>query len=699
MWPADPARVQPMLASTGHVPLDSPDFVYEPKYDGIRAIVAIEPSATSGTPRTPPRVRCWSRLGNEKSRQFPDVVDALSTVFAGRRRPILLDGEIVALDRHGRPTSFLHLQGRISVRGLRHRTEIGPVAFVAFDVLFDGDHDLRGQPLVARRQALQKIFAAVDSSIVRIGEQEPGGGRALQARAHAEGWEGLVAKRADSRYVSGKRSTDWCKLKLVRHQTCVIGGWTDPRGTRARFGALLLGVFDDDGTLRHVGQVGSGFSGQALDRIWTLLQARRRASPPFVDVPAALEGAHWTTPNLVCEVKFTEWTLDGRLRHPTYVGLRDDVDPRGVRREPESGERQTAQAHRRTPTRRRHTTATAVDDGLRRAPDARDIASVLDQIEALQHGPGRGTLHLPGDERLDVTNLDKVFWPDLHLTKADLLRHYLRMASAILPALDGRPLVLKRYPDGVRGKPFYQHRAAESVPAGVPVEHVEASDGTRPHIIGGSLFALLYTAQLGAISQDPWFSRLGTLDAIDAVAIDLDPPDGMPFRRVLDVAIRVREELVRLGTDGVLKTSGSRGLHVFVPMPAGTPYEAGLLYAQIVATVVAGRHAREATVERSLVARGRRVYLDYLQNMRGKTLASVYSVRANDWAGVSMPITWDEADAGVDPRAFTMATAPARLAAVGDLWAGLRRARPADVRAVLQYAEPTTPSTRSRARP
>jgi len=688
-----------MLASTGHAPLDSPDFVYEPKYDGIRAIVAIEPSAASGTRRSSPRVRCWSRLGNEKSRQFPEVVAALGAAFAGLRRPVLIDGEIVALDPQGRPASFLHLQGRINVRGLRHRTEIGPVAFVAFDILFDGDHDLRGQPLVERRKTLHKLFAAITSDVVRISEQDAGNGRALQARAHAEGWEGLLAKRASSRYVSGKRSTDWCKLKLVRHQTCVIGGWTEPRGTRARFGALLLGVFDDSGRLHHVGQVGSGFDGRELERIWTLLQARHRAGPPFVDVPRELKDAHWVTPSLVCEVKFTEWTLDGRLRHPTYVGLRDDVAPRAVRREPGNGERVAAPSRRAPATASERRKAPPPADGAPRGVlQAGDIPSLLEQIEALQRGPGRGVLHLPGDERLDVTNLAKVFWPDLGLTKGDLLRHYLRMASVILPALEDRPLVLKRYPDGVRGRPFYQHRASEALPTGVRVEDVDASDGTRPHIIGGSLLALLYTAQLGAISQDPWFSRVGTLDTIDAVAIDLDPPDGLPFRAVLDVALRIREELVRLGTDGVLKTSGSRGLHVFVSMPAGTPYEAGLLYAQIVATVVAGRYPKDATVERSLAARGRRVYLDYLQNMRGKTLASVYSVRANDWAGVSMPITWDEADAGVDPRAFTMATAPARLAAAGDLWAGLRLAQPADVRAVLHYAEPTPPSTRPRAR-
>src|SRR5882672_398318 len=283
---------------------------------------------------------------------------------------------------------------------------------------------------------------------------------------------------------------------------------------------------------------------------------------------------------------------------------------------------------------------------------ANAVPSLLQQLDAIEDGSGGGVLQLPGGGRLQVSNLGKPFWPKMKLTKGDLFRHYVRVAPFILPVLADRPLVMKRYPNGVAAPPFYQHRAPDSVPTGVRIEKVTTGTETRPHLVGGSLMTLLYTAQLASISQDPWFSRVGSPGMIDHVAIDLDPPDGLPYARVLDVARWVREALASLKTPGFAKTSGAGGLHVYVPMPPSTPYAAGLLFAQIVATTVASKHPRLATIERSLKARGRRIYVDYMQNALGKTLASAYSARANDFAGVSTPITWDEVDDGVSPRDF-----------------------------------------------
>ncbi len=300
---------------------------------------------------------------------------------------------------------------------------------------------------------------------------------------------------------------------------------------------------------------------------------------------------------------------------------------------------------------------------------------------------GNGTLQLPSGDRLEVSNLGKVFWPKLKLTKGDLFRHYARVAPYLLPALADRPLVMKRYPNGVSGKPFYQHRAPDKIPAGVRVEQVQTGTEQRAHLVGGSLLTLLYTTQLASISQDPWFSRVNTTDMIDHIAIDLDPPDDLPFRRVLDVALWVRDELDALKAPGFVKTSGSGGVHIYVPMPPETPYGAGLLFAQIVATLVARKHPKAATVERSLKARGRRVYVDFMQNGLGKTLASAYSARANDFAGVSTPLTWDEVEEGVKPQDFTIRNIADRLEAAGDLWAPLRKSKGADLRAVMKYAE------------
>jgi bifunctional non-homologous end joining protein LigD len=325
----------------------------------------------------------------------------------------------------------------------------------------------------------------------------------------------------------------------------------------------------------------------------------------------------------------------------------------------------------------------------------RDLkGSLLDQLDAIQGASGSGTLNLPGGDRLEVTNLQKMFWPKLKLTKGDLFRHYVRAAPYILPVLADRPLVMKRYPNGVGGKPFYQHRAPDKIPPGVRVEPVTTETETRPHLIGGSLVTLLYMVQLASISQDPWFSRVGSDATIDHIAIDLDPPDDLPFARVLDVARWVREELDALKARGFAKTSGSGGLHVYVPMPPGTPYDAGLIYAQIVATMVARKHPKLATVERSLAARGRRIYVDYMQNSRGKTLASAYSARANDFAGVSTPLTWDEMDQDISPKDFTIKNFADRIAAVGDLWAGLRKAKGTDLRGITTKDTKITKKTK-----
>ncbi len=316
---------------------------------------------------------------------------------------------------------------------------------------------------------------------------------------------------------------------------------------------------------------------------------------------------------------------------------------------------------------------------------------VVDQLRALEDTRKDGTIELPGGTRIGVTNLAKPFWPKLKLTKGDLLRYYATVAPLILPVVADRPLVMKRFPNGVDDRvAFYQQRRQkEQPPAGVRIEALP--DDLDPVVepgaerfIGGSLITLLYMTQLAAISQDPWFSRVQSpLDA-DFVALDLDPGEGATLAHVLDVARWVRDELESMKVPGVPKTSGSRGLHIYIPLPPGTSYESGQLFCQIVATVIAARHPKVATVERMVKKRGRgTVYVDFLQNILGKTLACAYSARASDFAGVSTPLTWDEVEAGVDPRDFTIVTAPARFREVGDLWARLRTSKPARLETVF----------------
>jgi len=319
------------------------------------------------------------------------------------------------------------------------------------------------------------------------------------------------------------------------------------------------------------------------------------------------------------------------------------------------------------------------------------VEGVIDQLRALEEARRDGTIELPDGSRLSVTNLTKMFWPELRLTKGDLLRYYAEVSPLILPAVEDRPLVMKRFPNGIDGKAFYQQRSEkENPPPEVRIEALadEADPISEPNVrrfVGGSLITLLYMTQIAAISQDPWFSRVQSpLDA-DYVAIDLDPGEGTPFARVIDVARWVRDELESLQVPSVPKTSGSRGLHVYIPLGPGTSYESGMLFCQIIATVVASRHPKAATVERTVRARRRgTVYVDYLQNILGKTLATAYSARASAFAGVSTPLEWNEVNAQLDPRDFTIVTAPARFKAAGDIWEQLRKAKPANLEVVFR---------------
>jgi bifunctional non-homologous end joining protein LigD len=532
---------------------------------------------------------------------------------------------------------------------------------IAFDVLRDGQTDLRDRPLTERRAVLERLLRKTGSPILRISEQVAGDARALHERALASGWEGLIAKRAASRYVSGKRTSDWRKLKIHQEQEFVIGGWTEPRQSRAYFGALMLGVFDR-GTLTYVGHVGTGFNERELQRLMRLMKPIEIAKSPFATQVPTNERPHWVQPTLVAQVRFTEWTADGILRHPVYLGLRDDKKAEDVTREKKKTKKATTK--------------------VRLKPDT---TYLLDQLREIEASRKDGLLQLPDGDTLRVTNLHKVFWPKQKLTKGDLFRYYVQVAHAVLPAIADRPLVMKRFPNGVAAAPFYQHRAEEA-PNGVRIEAIKAAE-RRPHIIGGGLKTLLYTTQLAAISQDPWFSRVQSLPDADFVALDLDPSTGASFERVLDVARWIHDELQMLGAPGFAKTSGADGLHIYIPLPRGTSYEAGLLFAQIVATVVSQKHSKDATIERAVRARGNRVYIDCLQNILGKTLASAYSARASDFAGVSTPLSWKEVAQGVRREDFTIQTVPARLGKVGDLWAGLAASKGADLTRVARYAE------------
>ncbi|HEX6162838.1 MAG TPA: DNA ligase D [Vicinamibacterales bacterium] len=654
-------------------------YVYEPKVDGIRAIVEVLPAS----PR--PSVRFWSRNGNEKTQQFPDIVDAIGAWLKAITAPLVLDGEIVALDEEMRPASFQRLQHRIhvSVPGYKSKKQIlppdqQPAAFIAFDLLRDGDEDLRNLSLLDRRRRLEAVFnkhQVPDSDIVRLTPQSVGDGNALLKQAEEEKWEGLMIKLARSPYRTAKRSPEWLKHKLHKQDEFVVVGWTNPGGTREHFGSLIVAA-RDNGALRYAGEVGTGFSSAELERVMKMLHRLETPTCPINPKPKLLGAKgtpHWVRPRLVVQVRYTEITDDGRIRHPAYLGIRDDKNaadvtlPAAVPKVPEVPKGSKGLVPTRSTV-----------------PTPKQIESIVDQLDEFERARKNGRLKLPDGDWLEVTNLHKVFWPQVKKTKGDLIRYYAKISPYILPVVDNRPLVMKRLPNGVEGPSFYQHRAPEPVPPGIRIETLP-NDDVPARLIGGSLKTLLYMAQLASISMDPWFSTMDDIECADQVAIDLDPQPGATFDQILDCAEWVEEELDRVKVQGFPKTSGSEGLHVYIPLPPGTPYEAGMLFCQIIATMIAAKHPKVATVERMVKRRkDGTVYVDYLQNIIGKTLACAYSARGSPFAGVSTPLTWKEVRQRPKPQDFTIDTIHARLKKTGDLWAKMRKHKGTDLLAAIE---------------
>jgi len=688
-----------MLATIGTELPAGGGWVFEPKYDGIRILAFV----------TSRSVALVSRNGLDKTHQFPEVADALRALNKKARKSFVLDGEIVIMSGDS-PLRFqelqrrMHVSDRVAIEGHREAT---PAALIAFDLLLDGKTSLVAEPWRVRRRHLAALLQPPgrQSSALRLSDVDEHGEDMLR-RARDARWEGIIAKRATAPYEAGRRSRAWLKLKIERRQEFVVGGWTEPRRSREHIGALLLGFYDVKGDLIYAGHTGTGFTRASLATMYKRLARLERKTSPFSETPKTNEAAHWVRPEIVAEIKFNEWTSDGRLRHPVFLGVRDDKAAKDVTHEPESVAG-LSRATRRAATRRAATReakheskheskhdAGRVRTGARRvAASTASMAStaigepnveptgdatteaVVDGLAEIERGGGDGILELPSGG-LEVSNLGKIFFPVSGHTKGDVMRYYARVAPAILRAMHDRPLVMKRFPNGVSGTAFYQQKAPGDAPSVVRVESVsDERITTADRLIGGDLATLLYLVQLGAISVDPWHSRVGSIKHADYSIVDLDPGPRASFARVVDVALAVGEVLDAHGLHGVAKTSGASGIHIVLPLGAGVPNDGARMIAEIIATKVAQRYPKLATIERSVKARAvGAVYVDYLQNIRGKTVAGVYSVRARPTPTVSTPLAWAELTPDLDPRAFTVDTVPPRIDELGDLWeAGMRR--------------------------
>ncbi len=600
-----PQRQGLMLASIGSRPFSGKEWLFEIKYDGVRVLAA----------RAGKEAQLYGRNGQEITATYPEVARALRVLPLER---FIIDGEIVAIDESGHP-SFQRLQARMHLKNPpdidRARATV-PVNGIFFDCLSLDGRDLRDLPLLQRKECLSLLLPA--RGVIRYSDHILEHGEAFFEAASEQHLEGIVAKRIKSLYRSG-RSKDWVKLKCQLRQEFVIGGYTDPQGSRGHFGALHLGLYNG-GRLVYVSKVGGGFDQKMLGAVWTKFQPLKRPTSPFAAGTPSGRGNHWVEPRLVCEVRFSDWTHDKGIRHPIFLGLRDDKRPEECRRE-EPLEIDTP------------------------APQPPRAAST----------------------EVRITNPKKIFWPDEGYTKADLIHYYETVAPLILPYLENRPIVLTRYPDGIKGKSFFQKDAPEFIPDWIRTERIYSKDADREidYFVINDLATLRYVINLGTIPLHLWSSRLNSLERPDWLVLDLDPK-GAPFTQVMKVAQALHRILEELKLPNYIKTSGATGLHILVPLGARYTHEEARNFAALLASLGVQAEPKLATVARPIRERGGKVYIDFVQNGHGRTIVSPFSVRPLPGAPVSCPLRWKEITPRLSPGQFTIRTVPARFEKLAD---------------------------------
>jgi len=599
----------PMLATLAREIPSGEGWLFEVKWDGYRVLATMRGG----------EVDLRSRNDNPLNERFPTVVQAL--VRALRTPDCVLDGEVVAIGADGRATFSAMQQAKPETT----------YVFVAFDALEEEGEPLIGLPLTERRERLAALVDSRRGGVQLSDTFEDG--HTLFEVAERQKFEGIIAKRSDSIYEPGKRTRNWLKVKTHGRQEFVIAGYTKGQGRRTgRFGSLILAV-SEEGGLRYVGNVGTGFNDAEIERLLGLLRPLERSSSPFEEVPKLPKVRKadivWVEPELVCEVEFVEWTHDGRLRAPSYQGLREDKRPEEVQRE-----------------------RTAIGPEVKR-----------------------------GSRVLKLSNLDKPFWAEEGITKGDLLTYYRDVAPVLVPHLRGRPFTMKRYPDGAAGKFFFQKDAPKHMPDWIETRRFEVSTRDSPRtrreidfaLVNDEL-ALLWMVNMGCIDMNTWYSRADKPSRPDFVLFDLDPSPDVGFAETIEVALLVKQVLDLVGLASYPKTSGSEGIHILVPVERRHTFDQTREFSEIVAGAIARAQPRLATTEWSKAKR-KGVLIDSNQNGEGKTIASVYSVRPKPGAPVSTPLRWEEVNASLDPAAFTMDVVLERIAREGDLYEGVLTTR------------------------
>jgi len=603
-----------MLAKLADKPFDDPGWIYEIKWDGYRAIAELHGRNT----------RFYSRKGISFAATYPEVFAELSRI----KKRMVIDGEIVAFDEHGMP-GFQNLQQY----GQNRDT---PLAYYVFDLLYLNGKSLKDRPLLERKELLRSMLP--ESGLVKYCDHVSGEGIAFFHTLRKKGLEGMIAKRADSPYREGVRNGDWLKVKHMLTDEAVIAGYTEPRGSRKYFGALVLGTYEH-GKLTYIGHTGTGFDNSTLKEVFRRMQPLVTKVNPFGKKVRLNMPVTWVKPQLVCQLKYTEVTEGGNRRHPVFMGLREDKMPKEVHRE-----------------------APVVTEAEEQEP--------VTQNNRHMKQPAAGT------RKVNLTHLDKIYWPEEGYTKGDVIDYYNAVYRYIIPHLKDRPQSLKRHPNGITGKFFFHKDAGEQAPSWMTTYPVwsDSAGKTVDYLVCNDKPSLLYLANLGCIELNPWNSRTAAPERPDYLVMDLDPSEQNTFAQVVECALVIREILDKAGVASCCKTSGATGLHVYVPLGARYDYEDARRFAELIAQLTQEQLPETTTLERSLSKRSKRhIYLDYLQNKQGSTLSCVYSLRPRPGAPVSTPLEWKEVKSSLDPLRFNIKNTLKRLEKKGDLFAPVLR--------------------------
>lgn len=631
-----PEWMEPQLATLVDEVPKGEGWLYELKYDGYRMLCRISNGAAA----------LFSRSGREWTTRLMDHAKTAADLRVG---DAWLDGEIVALAPDG-TMSFQALQNAFD------KAKTGRLVYFVFDLLFLDGNDLRGMPLQERKRRLSMLLAGQpDDGPLRYSDHIREEGRTVFEAACRQGLEGLIAKQTDSKYLSG-RNRNWVKLKCHRRQEFVIGGFTDPSGSRRGFGALLLGVYEGKGNLVYVGRVGTGFSEERLSQLHRTLRSLQQSKPAFMKPPTGgdAKGAHWVKPELVAEVRFAEWTKEGLLRQASFVGMRHDK-PAGV-------------IVRESPT---HVPASQLTIDRReeqavRTPN-RPSSRARPAKSPKQTQKRTGTTTVAG---IEISNPYRVLFPHDGITKLELAQFYERIAEWILPQLRGRPLTLMRCPDGYGTGCFYQKHVTDQVHEAIDRVEIEEADGPACYMVANTPAALVALVQLGVLEFHTWGATQDRLDQPDRMILDLDPAPNVPWDKVIDAAFLIRTLLDELSLASFIKTTGGKGLHVVVPLERRHSWDEVKRFARSLAGHMVRILPGRFTDNMSKRARKGKVYLDYLRNGRGATAVAAYSTRAKPRAPISVPLTWDECSPELRSDRFTLHNIEERLSRLAkDPWA------------------------------